>query len=645
MIAIFGSLLKLETWFSVGARRAPEDWSAWVIAVSSTALTLYVTAVAFDLPVTPWTFAMTFLSIVLALSFLMIAPRSRSDVHRLPWSDVALAIIALAIGTYFALSAARLDNRIAFVDPLGAWDEAIASALLLIVLEVTRRVMGLGLMTLVLAFAAYGLFGHHLHGVLGHAPIAYADFADMVVFTSDGLLGLPIETAAFYAFLFMLFGTVLRFARSGTFFGDLAAAVAGRWRGAPAKIAVISSGLCGTVAGSASLDVAATGAVNIPMMKRHGYAATLAGAIELTAAAGGAIVPPAMGSAAFVMMAYADISYREVATAAVIPAVLYYVAVYAQVHFHSGRSAPRRLREEEIPKLRTMVAKSGPFVVPTLVVIAGLVAGFAPNRIAALGVATALIVTALRKATRFGWLDLLRACADTTLRMLPVAVSCAAAGLIIAVIATTGLAPKFAELVYAVTRNEGFPALLIAAALTVFFGMGMPTPAAYILAAVLMSPILQNLGVPDLAGHMFLLYFAAMSAITPPVAAASYIAAAIAHADPVRISVSALRFAIAAFVVPFAFVTSTSLLMEGALWQIALDFATASVGFVLIAAACEGHPRLGTSWWERLLLTASGLFFIAPAVWAVPVAVALAVTSVASTHIFRGRAKTSKKMT
>jgi TRAP transporter 4TM/12TM fusion protein len=333
------------------------------------------------------------------------------------------------------------------MDPLDPTDEAVASLLLLMMLEAVRRVMGLGLLALVLAFVAYALFGQHLHGVLSHGPIAYVNFVDIVVFTPDGLLGLPVETAALYAVLFMLFGTVLRFAGSGAFFGDLAAAVAGRWIGAPAKIAVISSGLGGMVAGSASLDVATAGAVNIPAMKRHGYPASVAGAIELTAAAGGAIVPPAMGSAAFVMMAYADISYREVAAAALIPAILYYVAVYAQVHFHSVRDVPHRLRDEEIPSLGGVIARSGPYVIPVAVVIAGLVAGFAPNLIAAIGAATALAVTALQASTRLGGRDLLKCCAETTVRMLPVAVACAAAGLIVAIISTTGLASKFAEVI------------------------------------------------------------------------------------------------------------------------------------------------------------------------------------------------------
>jgi TRAP transporter 4TM/12TM fusion protein len=398
------------------------------------------------------------------------------------------------------------------------------------------------------------------------------------------------------------------------------------------------------VAGSASLDVATAGAVNIPAMKRHGYPASVAGAIELTAAAGGAIVPPAMGSAAFVMMAYADISYREVAAAALIPAILYYVAVYAQVHFHSVRDAPHRLRDEEIPRLGGVVARSGPYIIPMAVVIAGLVAGFAPNLIAAIGTATALATAALRTSTRLGVRELLRCCTDTTVRMLPVAVACAAAGLIVAIISTTGLAPKFAEVVYALTGNEPFIALLIAAVLTVILGMGMPTPAAYILAAVLMSPILQNLGVPDLAGHMFLLYFAAMSAITPPIAPAAYVAAAIARANPVRISLNALRYAVAAFVVPFAFVASTSLLMEGEPPQlIVLDVVTAAVGFVVLAAAWEGHPKLGTRWWERLLLAAGGLFLIVPGVWTVLAGAAFTGSAALSAQASRSRRKDFEK--
>jgi TRAP-type uncharacterized transport system fused permease subunit len=292
-----------------------------------------------------------------------------------------------------------------------------------------------------------------------------------------------------------------------------------------------------------------------------------------------------------------------------------------------------RLAEEEIPAARPLIAKSPLFVVPIAMLAAGLLAGFAPSHVAVFGIVAALAIAALKPATRFGKVDLLRASADTVLRMMPVTIACAVAGLLIAIINMTGLGPKFAEVIYILTGEDSFVALVIAAALTTLFGMGMPTPAAYILAAVLMGPVLSNLGVPDLAANMFLLCFAAMSAVTPPVAAASYIAAAIAHSDPLRTSMRAVRFALAAFVMPFAFVASETLLMIGPPWHVVLDVATAAFGFVLIAAALETHPRLASAWWERLVLGGAGLLLVAPAdVWTVPVGIGLAALSAISAN-------------
>jgi TRAP transporter 4TM/12TM fusion protein len=621
---------KFSTWFSVGARRVPEDWTAWVIALSSAAITLYTLLYAFGLDIDPWLLAATFLSAFIALSFLMVGAWPTSDAHRLPWWDMILAAAAFGVGVYFAIASTWVHNRIPLMDALSLSDRIFGTALLVLTLEATRRVLGLGLMSLVLLFTAYALWGQNTGSILSHGRITYANFIDVTFFTTDGVFGIPVTTAAKYAFLFMLFGTILRFARGGAFFCDLASAIAGRWTGAPGKIAVISSGLYGTVAGSASLDIAATGAINIPMMKRHNYQPAVAGAIELTAAAGGAIMPPAMGSAAFVMMAYATLNYRELAAAAILPALLYYVAVYAQVHFQSRNQRRQRLSEEEIPRLSMMLRKSPLFVIPIVALTAGLLVDFPPNRVAACGIAVALIIAAFKKATRFGRLDLLRAASDTVLRMMPVTIACAAAGLLIAVINVTGLGPKFAELIYGLTGDDSFIALVIAAVLTTLFGMGMPTPAAYILAAVLMEPVLQNLGVSDIASNMFILCFAAMSAITPPMAAASYVAAAIAHSDPHRISIRAVRLALAAFVMPFAFVTSNTLLMIGEPWRIVFDFATAALGFVVLAAGVEGHPKLGSTWWERMLLAAGGLFLIAPPIWGNPVGLGLAALSIAS---------------
>jgi TRAP transporter 4TM/12TM fusion protein len=635
----FRSIFRVDVWFSSGARRAPEGWAAWAFALGSAALTVYVIASVLLPTVSPWRVAINFLTGSLALSFLMIAPLPRADARRVPWYDAVLAVAAVALGGYFMLAAPRIEARIPFLDLMTRWDVIFGTALVLLTVEMTRRVVGLAFALLTLAFVLYALLGHHLGGILSHGRIVYRNLIDTEVLTDEGMLGLPLETAAKYAFLFVLFGEIMRFARGGAFFCDLGTMIAGRRSGAPAKIAVLSSGMYGAISGSTSLDVVTTGSISIPMMKRHGYSPNLAAAIELTASAGGGMMPPVMGSAAFIMAEYADIPYREVALAAVLPAILYYVAVYAQVHFQSVNQHLPRLREDEIPKLGPNLRRGAMVLTPTLMLIAGLIAGFDASLVAIASGAFALLLASFRRDSRFDWLMLLRTGADTVLRMMPITAACAAAGLIMAIITVTGLGPKFAEVAYFVVGDNLPWALIITAVFTVVLGMGMPIPAAYILAAVLVAPILQNVGLPDIAAHMFLLCFAAMSAITPPTHAASYAAATIAGrgTNPLHISVTAVRFALAAFVMPFAFAFSTTLLMIGSPWRIALDFLTAAIGFVLIAAACEGHPRLGTERWERVLLAVAGLFFVAPPMWGNWVGAVLAAVSMASVAVRRAQ--------
>ncbi|MFQ5765208.1 MAG: TRAP transporter permease, partial [Rhodospirillales bacterium] len=382
-------------------------------------------------------------------------------------------------------------------------------------------------------------------------------------------------------------------------FFEFAAALGGRRPGGPAKVAVVSSGLYGMISGSPTSDVVVTGSITIPIMRRLGYPRALAGAVEVAASTGGSLVPPVMGSAAFIMAEYTGIEYRDIVVAAVLPALLYYVSIYAQVHFRSLKMGLRSLDEDRIPRLGPTLRQGGLFFVPLAALTAGLLFGYTPTMVAVFGTVAVLAVAALRKKTRLGPSGLFKALAETSFRMVPVAGACAAAGLVIAGITMTGLAAKFAHVVYAITGAAVFPSLLIAAALTIVLGLGMPTPSAYILAAVLMGPLLANLGVPNMPAHLFLLYYAVMSAITPPVAVAAYAASSFAEANPLHIAALAVRLALAAFIVPFAFVYGPELLMIGSPWEILAAFITAGAGVVLLALAVEGYWKTAIPWWAR----------------------------------------------
>lgn len=626
------------TWFSVGVRRRPKGRLAWLITPFAAAIAVYVLLAAAVIIIAPWTLTAIFLCGMLALAFLTVGAFADSDAERPSKIDWALAGLSVAVGIYFAVNAAAIVDRISLLDPLSGWDLLFATALFLLTLEVTRRTTGLGLTVVVLIFVAYNFLGHMLSGVLGHGYIDYRHFIDIMVFTTDGILGLPVRVAATYAFLFVLFGTVLGVAGGSDFFFDFAAVISGRRPGGPAKIAVVSSGLYGMISGSPTSDVVTTGSITIPIMRRLGYHRALAGAVEVAASTGGSLVPPVMGSAAFIMADYTGIEYRDIAIAALLPALLYYVCVYAQVHFRSLKIGLARLDEDQIPGLWTTLRRGGLFFVPLVVLTVFLLAGYTPTMAAVWGTVSVLAVASLRKHSRVGPVKLFKALAETSYRMVPVAGACAAAGLVIAGITMTGLALKFAHVIYAITEAQLFPSLLIAAALTIVLGLGMPTPSAYILAAVLLGPLLADLEVPVLSAHMFLLYYAVMSAITPPVAVAAYAASSLAEANPLHIAVLAVRLALAAFIVPFAFVYGPELLLVGSPGGIAVAFATALAGVVCLALAVEGYWRSALPWWARGLLTVGGCCLLAPWTLGILIGAALAaIALVASTGRWRPR--------
>jgi TRAP transporter 4TM/12TM fusion protein len=323
-------------------------------------------------------------------------------------------------------------------------------------------------------------------------------------------------------------------------------------------------------------------------------------------------MPPVMGSAAFIMAEYTGIEYVDIAVAALLPALLYYTGVFSQVHFRAVRIGLGGLDPSRVPALLSTLKEGGMFIVPMAVLVWALLDGYTPSMVAVFGALTVLVVATIKPRTRLGLIAIYKALAETSLRMVPVVGACAAAGLVIAGITMTGLAAKFAHLIYGITDAQVFSTLLVAAALTVVLGMGMPTPSAYILAAVLIGPLMVDLKIALLPAHMFILYFAVMSAITPPVAVAAYAASSIAEANPLAIAGHAVRLALAAFVVPFTFVFGPELLWIGPWWQTAITFMTAGFGLVVIAAALESYRPVCAYLWARLLMGAAGLCLMAP---------------------------------
>ena len=624
-----------DLWLSVGVSRRPRGALVWLVTPLAVALAVYVIVAATVLIIAPWALTAIFLCGMMAIAFLSVGAGPNANPDRPTVPDYVLSGLCMATGIYFIVNIQTIVNRIALLSPFSDLDMFFGILLVVLTIEITRRTTGAGLTMVVLIFIAYNFMGHHFGGVLHHGYIDYVHFIDIMVYTTDGIMGLPARVAATYAFMFVLFGTLLYMAKGSEFFFDFAAAISGGSAGGPAKVAVISSGLYGMISGSPTSDVVTTGSITIPVMKRLGYSGAVAGAIEVAASTGGSIMPPVMGSAAFIMAEYTGIEYREIAIAAFLPAVLYYVGVYSQVHFRALRFDLGGLDPDSIPPMRRTLRQGGMFLVPLIVLTVALLYGYTPTMVAVYGAISVVVVALFRKATRMGPLRLVAALAETTFRMVPVAGATAAAGLVIAGITMTGLAPKFAHVIYGITDANTFFAMVIAAMLAIVLGLGMPTPSAYILAAVIIAPLMNQLKIEPLVGHMFLLYFAVMSAITPPVAVAAYAASSIAEDNPIKIAGYAVKFALAAFIVPFIFVYGPELLWLGPLWKTAVTFVTAAVALILIAAAIERYAGWADRWWSRLLLAAGAICLIVPDMYAAAAGVVLVAVAIGATRLRR----------
>ncbi|MBI1203341.1 MAG: TRAP transporter fused permease subunit [Rhodopseudomonas sp.] len=578
-------------------------------------------------------FGMTFifLAAMLALVFVTLAPTTRSTSIDPGVIDWTLAALSLATGAYFWWNLDTIANRITLFDELTPWEFGMGLLTVLLVLEATRRSVGAGLTFIVLTFIAYNLLGHHLSGEISHGYISLHHFVDTTVYTTDAIYGVPVRVAATYAFLFVLFGTILERAGGGEFFYRVGALVAGRTVGGTAKIAIVSSGAYGMVSGSPVADVVTTGAVTIPAMENAGYRSSVAGGIEVAASTGGSIMPPVMGSVAFIMSEYTGIPYGQIAMAAVIPAILYYLGVFVQVHYMSKKLGMKSLSNAEIPTLVQALKRGELFVVPLTVIVGTLAYGYAATYAAAFGSLAVFLVALLRKETRIDLLKLYDVLSDSTIKVIGVTAACAAAGLVIGGLSMTGLAAKFSALIALASGNSLFISLFISAAVTILLGMGMPTPSVYILAAALVAPVLLKLHVSLLAANMFLLYFSVLSASTPPVAVAAYAAAAIARANPISISVIATRLSVAAAIVPFSFAYSPELLLQGAWFDVAMATGTAIIGVYLVGVATEGYLNAPISGTSRILIGLAGLCFVAPSMLLAAVGTALAVLGFAPT--------------
>ncbi|HET7546463.1 MAG TPA: TRAP transporter permease [Usitatibacter sp.] len=519
--------------------------------------------------------------------------------------DFALLILGWACVLHIFLNYEYFLNRIIYIDDLTLADKVFAVSCTFVVLEATRRVIGLPLPLTAVAFIVYaGFFTHVTPQVL----------MEQIYLSTEGIFGSTLGVSASYVMLFVLFGTFMEKSGAGQLFMDFAMSITGHTAGGPGKVSIVSSSLFGTVSGSAVANVMVDGPITIPLMKRTGFRPPFAAAVEAVASTGGQIMPPVMGAAAFVMAEFLSVPYATVALWAAIPAVLYYVAVFFAVHFEAKRHGLAGVPKSQLPRLGRVLADRGHLFIPALLVLFGLMLGFSGPLCALIGALACLPLALARKLTRagIGWKNVVEALEDGARNTLSVAMACAAAGVVIGCVTITGLGITFTELVVEVARSHLVLALVMTACAGIVLGMGMPTTPSYIVMVSLLVPALIKLGAAVPAAHMFAFYFAILSAVTPPVALAVFAAAGLARCNMWQAGFESVRIAAPTYIVPFMFVYEPSLLMMGDWFTILTSSISASIGVMCFAAGLQGYLLREARPWERVLLVVAAVLLIKP---------------------------------
>jgi TRAP transporter 4TM/12TM fusion protein len=530
------------------------------------------------------------------------------------WLAADLLFIALCVasGVYIMVN---YDDIVMSLGETTDLAMILGGITILLVLEATRRCVGWPLVIVATASILYAYVGDFLPGVFGHRGFDTNRIISHLYLTTEGIFGLPLGVSATFIVMFIIFGAFLEKSGASKFFIDLAFALTGRTRGGPAKVAVVSSGFMGMISGSAVANVVTTGTITIPLMKRTGYQPHKAGAIEALASSGGQIMPPVMGAAAFIMAEMTGIPYLKICEAAAIPAVLYFFSIYQVVHYEAVKSNMTPYDPEGQPSALALLKKKGFYFIPIVVIIVIMVVGRTPNLACFWAILSVVVVSWFDKGSRMGLREVLDAMSDGARGTMTVAAATASAGIVVGIITLTGVGLSFSSLIVLLSAGNLLIALFLTGVASLILGMGIPTAAAYIVVAVLGAPALVTLGVPLIAAHMFVFYFALISGITPPVALAAYAGAAIAQAPPMKTALYATLFGVYKFILPFFFVYNTGLLFLGDAQHIAVAVFFAIVISFQVAVFSVGYFKKPIGYLGRFLLFLPLPFLIYPSLW------------------------------
>ncbi len=553
---------------------------------------------------------MIHLTFVLPMVFLLFSS-GKKDKDYIPFYDWIFAFLSFLPGIYAILNYEDIINRIVQVDPVTNTQLVMGLILIAALIESARRTVGLPLAIIALFFTGYMNFGRFFPGILHGESFGIREIVEELYLTGEGIFGIPLGVSATFVIIFLILGGFLEESGLGDYFMKLAVLLAGKYKGGPAKIAVVSSGLFGMLSGSAVANVYGTGNFTIPMMIKIGYKPEFAGAVEAVASAGGQIMPPIMGASAFIIASFLGIPYQKVMLAAIIPAVLYYFAIFIMVHYEAVKSGLQGMSKDMLPDKKKVLSKLY-MLTPVVVLIVIMSLGYTPMFAAIVGIVITILTSLLSKETRMTPKQYLDAIVKGSKNVILVAIACATAGIVIGSITLTGFGFKFVGAVTGLASGLPFLALILTMIISIILGMGLPTTGAYILASALGVPALIKLGFSPLASHLFVFYFAIVSAITPPVALAAFAGASIAKSDPNRTGLIASRLGIIAYILPFAIMYDHGLILEKINTFTFISIAAAFVAATFLALALEGYIKRELKIIERILLIVGGVLLLFP---------------------------------
>ncbi|MER2113772.1 MAG: TRAP transporter permease [Solibacillus isronensis] len=562
------------------------------------------------------------LGFALTFVFLLFPASRKLSKRTIPFYDYILAIIAIVVGSYWVIN---YDRLVQSLGQLQTMDFYIGILAVIIVLEGARRAVGLPITIIAGLFLLYAFYGPYMPDFMAHRGQSLDSIVNLMFFSTDGILGTPLAVSSTFIFAFLLFGAFLVKTGVGEYFNDLAIAIAGKLIGGPAKVAIFSSALQGTISGSSVANVVTSGSYTIPMMKRLGYNKNFAGAVEASASTGGQLMPPIMGAAAFLMVEFIGrgVTYWDIAKAAAIPAILYFTGIWIMTHFEAKRLGLRGLKDEEMPD-RSKVFKKIYLLIPIVLIIILMMSGVPVIHAALYGIISCIVVGFINPDVKFGFKEIIDGMVEGARSALAVAAATACAGIIVGVVVKTGLGLSLANSLVKLAGGSILLTLFFVMIASLILGMGAPTTANYVITSTIAAPAIIALLAPDvpasaaplivvLSAHFFVFYFGIIADITPPVALAAFAASGISGGDPIRTGVNSAKLAIAAFIIPYMIVFSPALLMiDVTVWQILWVVFTAIMGMIAIGVGIIGYWYRPVSWIERIVLLAAGLAMIYP---------------------------------